>query len=65
MRIVIVEDEIPLRNSLKEEILSLNENFTIVGEASGVLDGIKLLTPLNQISFFLILRLLEEQVLIS
>jgi len=53
MRIVIVEDEIPLRNSLKKEILALNSDFVIAGEASGVLDGIKIINQVKpDIVFF-------------
>lgn len=41
MKIVLVEDETPLRESLRKTILELRPDFEIVGEAQGVIDGIK------------------------
>ena len=41
MRVVIVEDQVPLRDSLIQTIHELDSSFQIVGQASGVIDGIK------------------------
>lgn len=41
MKVVIVEDQAPLRSSLIQTISELYPDFKIVGEATGVLDGIK------------------------